>query len=381
MDVIEKKLQQNEPIPDEVLDIFSSHKDEDGNTTLIIASSAGYINLVQRLLKNPKTDVNAENNKGQTALLWAIRRMDFNILKLLLENPNIDVNAKNKKGKPALIHSILSRNDTIVEMMLNHPNINVNIQDDNGQTALIMASKEGYNTIVKLLLKTKDIDVNIQDNAGHTALIYASFGNHKTIVEQLLKNNNIDVNIQDNNENTALSIAIYKKYTTIVELLQEKNIKLTTKYIDNGKILKFNPSIPEDKNFCSDKERLKTDDIFIFNVNKIIYCYSRDELKLIKEGLLENKLSKYQLEEIDDILEEYECNNDIDPITQESVSSIPKDRLSYLENKHCYDNYAISEYIEKNNSSPLNPLTRQPINKETIKKIYRQNRRLDLFKE
>jgi ankyrin repeat protein len=306
------------------------------------------------------------------------------IVKLLLKTNDIDVNIQDKLGHTALINASFRNHEAIAKLLLENKVIDVNIQDNNGSTALIYAANEKQEAIAEQLLKNNDIDVNIQDAVGNTALIYASYKGYIKIARLLLQNNDVNINIQDDNGNTAMTHATIENREKIVELLekhQEKNIKLTTKYIDNGKILKFNSSIPEDKNFCSDKERLKTDDIFIFNVNKIIYCYSRDELKLIKEGLLENKLSKYQLEEIDDILEEYECNNAVDPITQESVSTIPKDRLSYLENKHCYDNYAISEYIEKNKSAPLNPLIRQPIKKETIKKIHRQNRRLDLFKE
>lgn len=68
----------------------------DGWTPLTLASSSGYYNMVEYLVKKG-ADVNAKSSYGWTALMWASMIGNFKIVKYLVEN-GADINAKNDYG-------------------------------------------------------------------------------------------------------------------------------------------------------------------------------------------------------------------------------------------------------------------------------------------
>ncbi|MCK4650730.1 ankyrin repeat domain-containing protein [Candidatus Babeliales bacterium] len=177
------------------------------DTDLINAARSGDLEQVEKLLKHPNINVNAQNNYGKTALIWASFKNYKEIVKELLQHPNINVNAQKNYGYTALICASDCGHIEIVKELLKHPNINVNAQDNNDNTALIWASYFGYKEIVKELLQHPNINVNAQDNNDNTALIWASYFGYTEIVKELLQHPNINVNAQNNNDDTALEIA------------------------------------------------------------------------------------------------------------------------------------------------------------------------------
>lgn len=153
-------------------------RDKNGNTPLMIASSFGYLDIVQELLAH-KADVNAVNSWGGTALYVACQQGHIEIVKTLLE-AGADVN----KGKPALVVALKEGHNEIARILLDS-NVDVNKASDT--TALIVAAGNNEKEIVKLLLD-KGADVNAQNHAKETALIASSFGweNQAEIVAMLL---------------------------------------------------------------------------------------------------------------------------------------------------------------------------------------------------
>lgn len=85
------------------------------STVLILAASAGHVNLVETLL-NKGAEINATNTFGNTALMRAA-----------------------KNGQTA-----------IVTILLKH-NANIHMRNDTKQTALMVADKKRYTEIVKLI--------------------------------------------------------------------------------------------------------------------------------------------------------------------------------------------------------------------------------------
>lgn len=80
-----------------------------GGVALIPASEHGYVEVVEELLTNTKTDVNHVNNLGWTALLEAIILNDGSVkqqqtIRLLIEY-GADVNLADKAGVSPLQHA------------------------------------------------------------------------------------------------------------------------------------------------------------------------------------------------------------------------------------------------------------------------------------
>lgn len=74
------------------------------------------------------------------------------------------------------------------------------------------------------------------------------------------------------------------------------------------------------------------------------------------------------------LLKQFQCNNEIDPISQESFVNIPTRRWIISRDKHknkwLFDIYSLIELIGSNHSySLLNPFTRQPFEDEFLMKL------------
>jgi 26S proteasome non-ATPase regulatory subunit 10 len=126
---------------DDILDyLFFEYKvkldqpDEQGWTPLIIASSAGHLSLVKKLVAH-KCDVNAQNDNGQTSLHYAASKNHFDVAKHLLEN-----------------------------------GADVNLCDNYGHTPLHRAASKGFLKIANLFIGDFKAHVNVADCLGNTPL-------------------------------------------------------------------------------------------------------------------------------------------------------------------------------------------------------------------
>ena len=218
----------------ELTDI-TDHCNEEGTTTLMLASEGGYEPVVKSLLL-AGGNVNSQDNDGWTALMIASENNHITIVHTLLEvgaNPHLqrsdghnalmiasfsghsevvelllnvqaDVDIQNNYGRTALMIACIKGHIKVVELLLDRK-ANSNIQDNKGYTALMLGSRDGYSQIVESLLK--DSDPNIQNTDGHTALRFANQNGHFQTVEVLL-NHHANPNIQDMHEDTELHCAV-----------------------------------------------------------------------------------------------------------------------------------------------------------------------------
>lgn len=179
-------------------------RDKDGNTSLIIASRSGRLDMVQELLAH-KADVNAVNSREVTALFEACQQGDIEIVKALLA-AGADVN----KGAPALVVALEKGHNEIARMLLDS-NADVNKASYNGGTALMEAVGKNEKEIVKLLLD-KGANVNAQDSEGDTALLLSSRGWEKQAdIVTMLLNKGADPNKTNRLGRTVLQLTLGKK--------------------------------------------------------------------------------------------------------------------------------------------------------------------------
>ncbi len=144
------------------------------------------LNGVRDFLEIETTNINKQNDNGETTLILASWKNNIEIVKLLLEVKTINVNLQDFDGDSALMCASWNGHIEVVKLLLNIETINVNLQNNCRDTALILASWNGHIEVVKLLLNIETININLQNCIGSTALIYTSLKDNIEIVELLL---------------------------------------------------------------------------------------------------------------------------------------------------------------------------------------------------
>ena len=179
--------------PDKVADALDAGanvntKDNDGRTSLILASRHGHTEIVTMLLANG-ADVNAKNNDGWTALIVASFYGHTEIVTMLLEK-GADVNAKNNDGYTALIMaSEREHMEIVIDLLAN--GADVNAKDDNDYTALDWAVEFGHTSVVELLEKAIKTEQETRSNKQN-AMGLVRDRHEKVPSLQTLSHRNID---------------------------------------------------------------------------------------------------------------------------------------------------------------------------------------------
>ncbi|WP_264702196.1 ankyrin repeat domain-containing protein [Wolbachia endosymbiont (group A) of Volucella inflata] len=186
-----------------------------GFTPLHHTAECGYVQMVEILLKEGRTDVNARDKKGRTPLHYAAGHGHTQVVEVLLEE-GADVNAQDEdKGTP-LHYAAYSGHIEVVKHLIKKE-ADVNVVDKYGRSPLHYAAENGYTQVVEVLLE-EGADVNAQDEDKETPLHIAAEHGHIKIVKLLLKNG-ANVNLQNKNRYTPLSCAWHSKYPEIAKLL------------------------------------------------------------------------------------------------------------------------------------------------------------------
>ena len=223
-----------------------------GVTPLYVACEKGYINVLERLLKE-KADPNAPIATGATPLYVASQNGHLKIVERLLEaeaNPDTPCNT----GETPLFIACQNGHLKIVERLL-EARVRLNIQCDTGETPLFIASQNGHIEIVQRLLdqqanpnilcndKTSPLFVACQDGfleivdmllkakanpnipreTGATPIYIASQEGHLEVVKRLLKTN-LNFSTETKSGATPLMVASYNGHFEIVRLLSAKFI-------------------------------------------------------------------------------------------------------------------------------------------------------------
>lgn len=145
-----KKLLKNECI-----DI--NYQDEQGYTALMYASSMPQRSkFVKILLQNraqadiQRINVSDSSFGGQTALMLAAIAGYIDIVKMLID-AGADLNLQNKNGRTALLSAALKGNTNIVRLLIER-GARFDIQDECGFTPLMHAIQNGRADVIRLLL-------------------------------------------------------------------------------------------------------------------------------------------------------------------------------------------------------------------------------------
>lgn len=227
----------------------------EGNTPLIVAARFGSQLVMELLLQNPSTQLNATNPLGQTALYCAAANShSITVSRLLRENgllvncPDImsgwtplavavlhghsdviqcflsdgraDINTVDKHTRTPLFHAVQHDRSRIVEILLTDTRTNVTHRDSKGCTPLLDAARRGFYSSMNILLRHPDIEVNVYDSFSLSPLWYA-VGFRSVDTAQQLLNRGATAHMMNGSHSSPLQRAISLQHMAMIRLLLE----------------------------------------------------------------------------------------------------------------------------------------------------------------
>ena len=208
----------------------------DTSSALLKACAAGYLNIVQLLVRY-RANVHRKNKSGYNALHVAAMKGQTHIVRFLLSR-RINVNVKSGYySKTALIFAAQDNHTDIVGLLLRH-RANKYMFDYNGHTAFHVAAANGNIETMKILLRYRfNINTQIFQKSGEgppdkdTALICAVRQNQFQAVKYLVSRG-ANIFIKNNAGRHALEVArISYKYAKQNEKEITKKIYLYLKRV------------------------------------------------------------------------------------------------------------------------------------------------------
>ncbi|KAL9634777.1 MAG: hypothetical protein Q9164_003884 [Protoblastenia rupestris] len=200
---------------------------------LHFAAEAGHPDVVELLLQQSKMDVNYRDYQGETALFKAANKGRTEVVSLLVKQKDIDVNSVSKDGFTPLLQAIYDEYKEVTALLIAQPELDPNLADrDRKQTPLWMAAGN-HDDVLRSLLARDDIDVNGRGRWGETAICRTAriSSNHAL---QFLLNAKADCNLQNDDGQTPLSCAAAEGNEVGLDLLlQRPNIKIDFSDLEN----------------------------------------------------------------------------------------------------------------------------------------------------
>ncbi|OQR93089.1 type I inositol triphosphate receptor [Achlya hypogyna] len=178
------------------------------DNALHVAAEEGHADIVAELL-NTRIRVDAKNAANQTPLLVAATAGHIDVLEVLAQHRDCDINAVDDEGRSGLGIAAFQGQSGVVAFFLGSLGIDVNVQDRFGATPLMLAVTEGHAAVVDLLV-AHPVDLDVVDSEHRTALVCALDDEddaHVDLATQLVAAG-ADVNIANLNGYSALHLAI-----------------------------------------------------------------------------------------------------------------------------------------------------------------------------
>ena len=121
------------------VDVNYRDNDDHGRTAMHWAALHDDTQVLDILLNN-NAEVNPRDNEGNTSLILAVTADGTGVAQTLLSLTNVEVNAKNNYGRTPLMEAAGKSGDyEMVKQLLKHQRTEINLQDNEGSTSLILA--------------------------------------------------------------------------------------------------------------------------------------------------------------------------------------------------------------------------------------------------
>jgi len=270
-------LKQAKDLLENTADIDTQHKDKRGNTFLHLASSRGYLEIVEILIHNKNFDINVKNNNGYTPLHSAAEGGHLDVIIYLIDN-NGDINIKNSDGDTAILLAI--------------------------QNSYADKTRDSHFNIVKYLFDNKD---KIKLTYGYNPLIEIAKQNDNPKVEEYFTAEYADIKFDND-----------KRKKDLIRAAKENNVKTIDPIISEilaAEGISFAQEIKDcNKGFATER----THDVYYYDnwdkYDRFVtfsdgHCYSFEEIKNMHESkakrlpLTNNNLDEFDLYNISIVIE------------------------------------------------------------------------------
>jgi ankyrin repeat protein len=205
-----------------------------GLSPLACAATRGHLNILNRLLQDPRIDINAIcKDLGKTPLQYATQHGQLKTALRLIGQPGIKLNHRDKEGNSALHLTLqkMRRDDSLPELrltaaqvqelkerqwnlaliresLLAQQNIQPNLRNRAGLTPLAQSVSDKNKIAFDKLIADPRTNVNIRAKKGLSPLHIAICTNNAYMFDKLTAHPGVDVNIPDNGGFTPLHWAI-----------------------------------------------------------------------------------------------------------------------------------------------------------------------------
>lgn len=208
LDKVKKLIQK----PDQI-----NFKGLKGETLMMLAVEGKNAAVIDLLIKEFPTQINAHNHAGVTALMRAAAANQVLMVENLLSS-KAHVNRPDIDGMTALHYSILGGSLVVMDKLINAKS-NVNLSMKNGMTPLSLASAEGNKQLYMNLIKA-GAKVNFLDKIGRTLIHMAAYGNNPELLELVINHRDSpQIDTPAKNGMTPLMIAVKNKKLNSVKVL------------------------------------------------------------------------------------------------------------------------------------------------------------------
>ena len=162
-------------------------RDEDGRTPLLIASTHGYLTIVEILTKNTPLNLDDADSEGTTPLLATSERGHTQVVHLLCAL-GAQVDRADVDGMTPLFVAAMKGHRDVVEILYRFRADPLAVAGL-GQSALVVACARGHVEIVQFFLENLQAGASLVDNHRESLVHIASKNGNQRMVTWLLTNN------------------------------------------------------------------------------------------------------------------------------------------------------------------------------------------------
>ncbi|XP_052810784.1 transient receptor potential cation channel subfamily A member 1 homolog isoform X1 [Mya arenaria] len=202
-------------------------RDEDGNTSLMLAVQSGKYNFVSFMIKRG-APINVQNKMLVTPLHLAAIKGDLRIVELLVER-GAQVGVLTHDQQTPLHKACLYNNCECIKFLLDSGS-NIEARDMDNFSPLLLAAVYGHANAVKMLIE-RGADVTVEDKNDKTVVFLAAEENKLDVLQVLTANRGTRdlIDHRDEENNSPLHIAARHGHINIVKCLMENGAMISLK--------------------------------------------------------------------------------------------------------------------------------------------------------
>ena len=255
-----------------------------GHTLLYVACARGHADVMKYLAKNCSVNPKQANDTLSTPLFVACKNGHLEAMLVLIDELKCDPNAVNDKGESLLHRACCGGHLKLVKCLITKYNLPPEARSNYMDTPLHDACAKGHLLVVQYLIEMHKCEISVFNKTSLSPLHIACCNGHSNVVHYLVVERNCDIALYDNSGCTPFHLACKFQRKDVIQVL-----------LDSGRIDPNLPTLEGEVPIMMSKDP------------DIVRCLIRSGAKLP------------HLQEVPQILKEYEEQAPLDPLIQMAV--------------------------------------------------------------